>query len=372
MARPRLADVHELTRQQARRVAVHAQALTADRPRDLFDAVDRVGALQLDPAKAIAPSADLVLFSRLGPGYDPADLRGALDELSLLEFRGTARTPEDLAEHLAEMAAWPGTGELQDWKVQRLAWVRANDAWRREILDLLRSDGPLRAQDLPESCVLPWRSSGWNDSRNKPMMLDLLAQRGEIAAAGSRGRDRLWDLADRVYPEDPGLDVEQARAARDVRRLRTFGIARAPGPVQVLDPLEGRDVGEPAVVEGVRGTWRVDPASLDRDFTGRVALLSPFDRLVADRKRMTDLFDFDYQLEMFKPAAKRRWGYYALPVLDGDRLVGKLDATADRDHGVLRVHAVHEDEPFDRRLRKAVEQEIADLAEWLDLAIVRA
>jgi uncharacterized protein YcaQ len=126
-------------------------------------------------------------------------------------------------------------------------------------------------------------------------------------------------------------------------------------------------VGEPAVVEGVAGEWRVDPAVLDGPFRGRAALLSPFDRLVHDRRRAIELFDFDYQLEMYKPAAKRRWGYYALPILYGDRLVGKLDATADRKAGVLRVDAVHEDVPFTRTTRAAVDQEIRELASWLQL-----
>ena len=88
------------------------------------------------------------------------------------------------------------------------------------------------------------------------------------------------------------------------------------------------------MIEGVRGTWRADPAQLARlgqPFSGRAALLSPFDRLVYDRKRIAEIFEFDYQLDMYKPPAKLRWGYFALPVLYGDRLVGKLDATADRD-----------------------------------------
>ena len=123
------------------------------------------------------------------------------------------------------------------------------------------------------------------------------------------------------------------------------------------------------MVEGVRGPWRVDPEQLGQPFTGRAALLSPFDRLVYDRKRTSELFEFDYQLEMYKPAAKRRWGYYALPILYGDRLVGKLDATADREAGALRVDAIHEDEPFTKAMTTAVRREIKDLASWLGLKV---
>jgi len=115
----------------------------------------------------------------------------------------------------------------------------------------------------------------------------------------------------------------------------------------------------------------VDPAQLDEPFEGRTALLSPLDRLVFDRKRTTELFEFDYQLEMYKPAAARRWGYWALPVLHGDRLVGKLDATADRSGGVLRVDAVHEDTSFTARMTSAVNREIDALAGWLGLEVAR-
>ena len=124
------------------------------------------------------------------------------------------------------------------------------------------------------------------------------------------------------------------------------------------------------MVEGVRGRWRVDPAQLGQPFTGRAALLSPFDRLLADRKRMAELFEFDYILEMYKPAGVRVWGYYALPILYGDRLVGKLDARADRGAGVLRVAAVHRDVPFSNAMTAAVDREIRDLARWLDLDLV--
>ena len=137
-----------------------------------------------------------------------------------------------------------------------------------------------------------------------------------------------------------------------------------------MEPVHVGEAGEPAVVEGVKGEWRVDPAALGDDFEGRTALLSPFDRLVHDRVRAEELFDFEYTLEMYKPAAKRRWGYYALPILHEDRLVGKLDAAADRKASVLRVNAIHEDVKFTRAMTKAVQAELEDLASWLGLNAV--
>jgi uncharacterized protein YcaQ len=137
-----------------------------------------------------------------------------------------------------------------------------------------------------------------------------------------------------------------------------------------VEPADVGEVGEAAAVEGVKGTWRVDPFLLGQPFSGHAALLSPFDRLVHDRKRTVELFEFDYQLEMYKPAAKRRWGYFALPILCDDRLVGKLDATADRVAGVLRVDAIHQDVTFDKAMTAAVDHEIKDLAHWLELDLM--
>jgi uncharacterized protein YcaQ len=246
--------------------------------------------------------------------------------------------------------------------------VEANDDTRRDILEKLYDEGPVTARALPDTTLIPWRSSGWNDDRNVRKLLDAMVGRGEVAVAGKEGRDRLWDLAERVYPDDPVPDLETARRTINERRLRALGVARAKGQQLPNEPVDVGEAGEPAVIEGVRGRWRVDPTYLDgRPFEGRVALLSPIDRLVIDRKRMAELFEFDYQLEMFKPAAQRRFGYWALPILDGDRLVGKLDATADRQAGVLLVNAIHEDAPFPKRLAGAVRAEIEDLAAWVDL-----
>jgi uncharacterized protein YcaQ len=196
--------------------------------------------------------------------------------------------------------------------------------------------------------------------------------RGEVAVAGRRGRDRLWDLASRIYPDDDAVPTPEAHQIRNQRRLRALGISRAHGPVSPGEPNGVEDVGEPAVIDGVKGEWRVDPTYLDGTFSGRAAVISPIDRLVYDRQRMTDIFEFDYQLEMYKPAAKRRWGYWAMPILYGDRLVGKVDATTDLREHVLRVDAIHEDVPFTKTMTGKVLRELTDLAEWLDVDLLRA
>ena len=178
----------------------------------------------------------------------------------------------------------------------------------------------------------------------------------------------MWDLAERVYPDDPIVPSDEARRTRDELRLRSLGIARARRTETPIEPMDVGEVGEPAVVDGVKGEWRVDPVCLDeRNFSGRTALLSPIDRLVYDRTRLLELFEFDYQLEMYKPVAKRRWGYYALPILHGDRFVGKLDATADRKAGVFRINDIHRDGPFAKAMTAAVDHEIDELADWLHL-----
>jgi uncharacterized protein len=360
--------VHQLSRRDARRIAVRAQLLDKRRPTDLLAVVEHLGLLQLDPTNAIAPAADLVLWSRLGSSYSPADLRDLLDQQVLLEHRGLVRTPDYIALLRADMEAWPGAGELRDWEEEIAEWVRANDSCRRDILDRLRADGPLPQSALPDTCVRRWGSSGWNDNRNVTMLLDQMVQRGEVAVAGRARREKLWDLASRIYPDDPFPPLDEARRRRDELRLRALGIARGTAAETPGEPNHVGAAGEPAAVQGVKGEWRVDPSHLGQPFSGRAALLSPFDRLVYDRKRSFELFESDYQLEMFKPAAKRRWGYFALPILYGDRLVGKLDATADRKQtGSLLVHAIHEDVSFTQAMATAVHREIEDLAHWLDL-----
>jgi uncharacterized protein len=367
-----MANVYHLSRLDARRVAIRAQLLQRDRPTDLLSLVRHLTMLQLDPTNAVAPSADLVAWSRLGSSYSPDDLRAAMDDRQLVELEAMVRPAEDIALYRSEMAEWPGTGELVYWKYLQRDWVLANDRCRRDILSRLRMSGPLPSRELPDTCDKRWASSGWANNKNVAKLLEFMVQRGEVAVAGRKGRDRLWTLAERVYPDIPAPPADEARRERDGRRLRALGIARLTSPECEVEPAAVGTAGEPAVVEGVRGEWRVEAPLLDEAFHGRAALLSPFDRLIHDRARTAELFEFDYRLEIYKPAAKRQWGYFALPVLYGDRLVGKIDAKADHRKGVLEVNAVHQDAQFTGAMRAAIDQEIADLAGWLKLDIRRA
>jgi uncharacterized protein len=360
-------SVHRLTKAQARRIAVRAQLLDAPRPTDLVEVVRQLTLLQIDPTAAIAPSADLVAWSRLGSAYEPAHLQHAVEQdRTLFEHNALIRPMSDLGLYLAGASAWPS------YDGQRV-WLRDNDRFRRDILKLLRSSGPLTSRDIPDTCVVPWASTGWTNNRNVTQMLEFLMMRGEVAISGRVGRERLWDLPERVYPANVMVSsVDEAERAKNERRLASLGIARQKRPVTPMEPWDVGEAGEPAVVEGTKGEWRVDPAALGQDFEGRTALLSPFDRLVHDRVRAEELFDYEYTIEMYKPAAKRRWGYFALPILHGDRLVGKLDAKADRKASVLRVHAIHEDVKFTRTMTKAVQAEVEDLASWLELDAVES
>jgi uncharacterized protein len=361
--------IRHLSRPEARRIAIRAQLLSADRPDNLLTVVEWLTFLQLDPTAAIAPSADLVAWTRLGSGYSPDDLQHALErDRTLFEHHAQptvlepvlamVRPMADLGLYLADMAASRSAGG------QRASWIDANKGFRRRVLDLLEDSGPLPSRDIPDTSEVSWTSTGWTHERNVTRMLEFLAARGEIAIAGRRGRTRLWDLAERVYPADTVVvPAHEAHRIRDARRLRALGITR---------PAMVGEAGEAVEVEGTSGEWRVDPEASADEFAGRTALLSPFDRLVHDRVRARELFDFDYLLEMYKPKDKRRWGYFALPVLHDDRLIGKVDAIADRKESVLRVNAIHPDVRLTRPMTTAVRRELAALAQWLGLAAVNS
>ena len=358
-------SVHRLDRAEARRIAIRAQMLDATRPTDLLAVVNQLTFLQLDPTAVIAPNADLVAWTRLGSAYQPAHLTSALEEdRSLFELNALIRPMPDLGLYRAEMATWP-TREYPR------TWLTSNDRFAHDILDRLAASGPMLSRDIPDTCQVPWSSSGWTGDRNVTQMLEYLIMQGRVAIVGRQGRQRVWDLAERVYPVDvPVVPADEALRLRDERRLRALGIARAKGTATPIEPAFVGEAGEPATVDGVRGEWRVDPEAIGKPFEGRTAILSPFDRLTHDRTRALELFDFEYTLEMYKPKEQRRWGYFALPVLHHDQLVGKVDATADKKTSTLQVHAIHQDVPFTKSIKTDVHAELESLADWIGLASV--
>src|SRR3989449_10044177 len=205
--------MHRLTKAQARRLAVRAQLLDAPRPTELLTVVQQLTLLQIDPTAAVAPSADLVAWSRLGSSYRPDQLKRALEQdRTLFELGALVRPMSDLGLYLAGAADWPS------YEKQR-AWLRDNDPFRRDILELLGRSGPVTSRDIPDTCVVPWASTGWTNNRNVTQMLESLMMRGEAAIAGRVGRERLWDLAERVYPADVVVpSVDEARRAKNERR----------------------------------------------------------------------------------------------------------------------------------------------------------
>jgi uncharacterized protein YcaQ len=360
--------VRQLTRAQARRLAVHAQLLGAARPVGIVETIDALTVVNIEPTAAIAPSADLILWSRLGWPYQPDDLVRLVEvDRAVFEWGGFYRAMTDLALLIPEMRTRPASRSARDW-------LEANDRFRRDVMARLRADGPLRPTEIPDGAQVPWRSTGWTDNRNTLQLLEILVMLGDVAIHSRDAKGRLFDLAERVYPADvETLSAEDAARERAQRRLSALGIARVRSVAQPVEAIDVGEIGDPVVVDGVDGEWRVDVAALDEldTFAPRTALVSPFDRLVFDRDRLQQLFGFEYVLEMYKPATARRWGYFALPILHGDRFVGKLDAKADRRAGVLTVHAVHEDIPFTPEIDDAVETEVQELARWLGLELRR-
>ena len=357
--------VRQLTRDEARRIAIRAQLLDAERPGDLLAVVKQLTFLQLDPTAAIAPSADLVAWSRMGSTYQPAHLQKALEEdHTLFEHRAQPVEIEPIivmVRPMANLGLFLGdmeTAGQSGWKRHR-EWLAANAGFHRRVLEQLRTSGPLASRDIPDTAEVAWQSTGWTHDRNVTQMLEFLASRGEVAVAGRQARQRLWDLAERVYPAKVKVVApDKARKIRNEQWLRALGVAR--------QKFVG-DAGVPVEIERTSGVWRVDPDATATGFKGRTAVLSPFDRLVHDRVRAVELFDFEYTLEMYKPKDKRRWGYFALPVLHNDQLVGKIDAIADRKASRLDVYAIHEDVRFTRAMTAAVKAELSDLANWLGL-----
>lgn len=360
-------------------------------PGDVAAAVERLGAVQLDPISAVARSPLLVLHARLGAGFTEEALDAAIH---------ADRACFDYWAHDASIVP-VGDLPLHRWQqrrylridsvpgARRRAWMAANAAFADALVADLREHGPLRAQDLEDHSAEPWRYGYWTDEvssrQTVARMLQLLWLSGRVGVAGRRGIERLWDVFERCVPAEAlaAADAEPLTdrevTERAVRRaLGMLGVAKAahitrhftrgryPELTPVLADLTASGELTVVEVEGCRGTWYAFTETLDTAGElppgRRTVALSPFDNLLCDRARTAELFGFDHRLEIYTPAEKRRWGYYVLPILHGERLIARADLKLDKDARLLRVLALHE-EPG-RRAPRAVAEALERLAAW--------
>lgn len=355
--------MRQLTPDEARRIIVRAQLLDADRPGDVVEVAEQLTYIKIDPTATIAPCEQTVLWSRIGWSYEPGQLKKVVEQDRLLfEFDGAFRPMSLLPLMLPAMREWPTREKTRQW-------LEANDRFRRDVLARLAAEGPLRTTDIPDTAEVRRAPDGWSGSNQVPIMLDFLTRQGLVAVEGRDGRQRRWDLAERVYPADlPEYGTEEAKALLEERKLKAAGLTKP----HWWWSGTGKDSGVPATVEGSATRFRVDPeavAALDDDAGGRVAFLNPYDSLLFDRGRLTELFGFTYVLEQFKRKNERVYGYFAHPILIGDRFVGMLDAELDREREVLRVNAIHEFLPFESEEHEMVRAELDDLGEWLGVGV---
>jgi uncharacterized protein YcaQ len=301
-----------VTLAQARRIAVRSQLLDGS-GRGVLATVRRLGFLQIDPISTVAPPQRLVLWSRLGP-HDSAELDRLLwEERKLFEWGAFIWPTEDFPLIRARMRRRRGKYKFEQ---QGNEFLRTNARFKRHLLRELEERGPLLSREIEADLMVSKDPHDWWGSRKVTLMLELLEGRGVVAIVGRRGKQRVWDLAERWYPEAEAMPWPEARRLLAEKRFRALG------------------------VRFEKGEWQVHPDAEDGPVAKRVTFLSPFDRLIHNRDRAEALWDFHYRLEMYVPKAKRQYGYYVLPILRGDRLVGRIEPVLDRKTGVLQVKGI--------------------------------
>ncbi len=386
-----------ISRETARRLFILRQRLNdralADDAANLLAVVRDLGCVQVDPISVVARTQYLVMWSRVGK-YDPA----ALDRLiyldrDLFEYWAHAASlvlTEDYAIHQLFMRTYATSQPTGAVGQPFQRWLAENKNLQRHILRELKRQGPLPSRAFENKTEAEWYSTGWTSGRDVSQMLDYLWTKGKIMVAGRDGLQKLWDLSERILPDWTPRDrlPEREEVRRSVlKALRALGVAtpqhidrhytrkRYPHLKETLIELQAADLIEKVRVDGDSAEWFIrtpDLALLDqveRNEIGfeRTTLLSPFDNLIADRARTLRLFDFDYKIEIYTPPAKRRYGYYVLPILHGDRLIGRIDPKLDREQGRLHIHAVHAEPgaPFTRAAARSIRAAIEELAAFL-------
>jgi hypothetical protein len=327
--------MREVGVEEARGIAVRAQLLDGSAA-NVVDTVRQLGFLQLDPISTVAPPQHLVLWSRLGERYDPSELDRLLwVERALVEWNAFLWPAEDLPLLRARM-------KRNDRPLDKrlTAYLKEEASFRRYVLRELERRGPLLSREI-ETHPGPREGSSWWGVRQMGLMLEVLAARGEVAVAGRRGKQRLWDLADRWYPETEKVSWREAKPLFEEKRFRSLGVKLERGRLLAHPEADGGGA-----------------------IARRTTFLSPFDRLVHDRARAHALWDFYYRLEMYVPKAKREYGYYVLPILHGDRVVGRIEPVHDRKARTLRVNGIWwEDRPV------KIDRPLKSLARWLGASL---
>jgi uncharacterized protein len=324
---------------EARRIAVRAQLLDGSAT-SVLETVRRLGFLQIDPISSIAPPQQLVLWSRLGD-FSTAELDRLLwEERKLFEFGAFIHPIEDLPLLMAQMKRKRGN---KMYEQRGIEFLKTNARFKRHVLRELEQHGPLLSREIEADLMISRDPHDWWGSRKVTLMLELLEGRGIVAIVGRRGKQRLWDLAERWYPPVDKISWPEARKLLEEKRWRALG------------------------VRFERGEWRAHPDAKDGRVPPRTTFLSPFDRLIHNRERAEALFGFFYRLEMYVPKAKRQYGYYVLPILRGDRLIGRIDPVFDRKARVLRVNSVHW-EPGVKPV--ALDRPLRDLARFVGAASI--
>lgn len=382
-----------LSAEEARWVALRSQGLDRPRParpagpRSLAALVDRLGAVQLDAVNVLARTHEIVPFSRLG------DHRGDLRGLTapggpLYEYWGHAAsllpvTLEPLFRWRTRLAGpW---SEGSRYVARQAAWIAEHADYLDAVRDEVRDRGPLTAGELAD----PRRRDGewWGRRSLGRLALEHLFFAGEVTAWRNAGFERVYDLTERVLPPEvlasPTPSTEEAHRALLQRAAGALGVGtagdladyfrlRVPAArPRIAELVEGGDLVSVAVEGWTEPGYAIPGFRVRRPARSEATLLSPFDSLVWERSRTQRIFGFDYRIEIYVPEAERRFGYFVLPVLLGDRLVARLDLKADRAAGVLRVRAAHAEPGTDTGdVSEAVAAELVRLAAWRGLGSV--